>query len=633
MDQTERTTEIPRPQELPEVVIRFAGDSGDGMQLTGDQFTRTTALMGNDLATFPDFPAEIRAPAGTLPGVSAFQLRFSSFDIHTPGHRPDVLVAMNPAALKAHVDELRNGGLLIVNTARFKPADLKKAKYDKDPLTDGSLDAYRLIPVDLEKLTRETLRDSELDQRSKDRCKNMFALGMLYWLYNRRVEPTLRQLDKKFGKRPAIAAANAQVLRAGYHYADICGLFQTSYRVAKAKDLEPGTYRNIMGNQALCLGLVTASKLSGLPIFLGSYPITPASDILHQMSTYKNHGVLTFQAEDEIAAVCAAIGASYAGNIGVTSTSGPGLALKGEAIGLAVMTELPLVVIDVQRSGPSTGMPTKTEQADLLQAIYGRNSESPVAVLAATSPSDAFDAALEAVRVALKFMTPVLLLSDGAIANGSEPWRLPDAAKLPPIEVDFVKPPSNGSSAKFRPYQRDPETLARNWALPGTKGLQHRIGGIEKADITGDISYDPHNHEHMVRTRAGKVARIADFVAEQAVYGDDSGDVLILGWGSTRGSITGAVNRLRAEGKRVSGCFLRWLNPLPRNLGGILQRFGRVLIPEMNCGQLAMLIRSRFLVDAVSFSKVQGQPFYSDEIAAQAEQLLASLQQAGEGKP
>ncbi len=611
------------PQELAEVVIRFAGDSGDGMQLTGDQFTRTTALMGNDLATFPDFPAEIRAPAGTLPGVSAFQLRFSSFDIHTPGHRPDVLVAMNPAALKVHIDQLRPGGMLLVNTARFKPIDLKKAKYDQDPLSDGSLDGFRMVQVDLEKLTRETLKDSELDQRSKNRCKNMFALGMLYWLYNRDMDPTLRQLEKKFGqKKPAIAAANKQAVKAGFHYADICGLFQNSYRVAKAKDLEPGTYRNIMGNQALCLGLVAASKMSGLPIFVGSYPITPASDILHQMSTYKHHGVLTFQAEDEIAAVCAAIGAAYAGNIGVTSTSGPGLALKAEAIGLAVMTELPLVVINVQRSGPSTGMPTKTEQADLLQAMFGRSSESPVAVLAATSPSDAFETAFEAVRVALKFMTPVLLLSDGAIANGSEPWRLPDASKLPAIDVEFVKAPSNGATEKFQPYKRDPETLARNWALPGTKGLQHRIGGIEKADITGDISYDPKNHEHMVRTRAQKVAGIADHVAEQAVHGDDSGDVLILGWGSTRGSITGAVNRLRADGKRVSGCFLRWLNPLPRNLGDILSRFQRVLIPEMNCGQLAMLIRSRFLIDAVSFSKVQGLPFYTDEIANRAKELL-----------
>jgi len=620
MDPTPRSK--PTPEQLAEVVIRFAGDSGDGMQLTGDQFTRTTALMGNDLATFPDFPAEIRAPAGTLPGVSAFQLRFSSFDIHTPGHRPDVLVTMNPAALKVHIGQLRKGGLLIVNTATFKPTDLKRAKYDVNPLSDGSLDGFRLIQVDLEKLTRETLKDSELDQRSKDRCKNMFALGMLYWLYNREVDPTLRQLEKKFGKKPAIAAANTQVLKAGYNYADICGLFQTSYRVAKAKDLEPGTYRNIMGNQALCLGLVAASKLSGLQIFLGSYPITPATDILHQMSTYKHHGVLTFQAEDEIAAVCAAIGASYAGKIAVTSTSGPGLALKGEGIGLAVMTELPLVVIDVQRSGPSTGMPTKTEQADLLQAMFGRNSESPVAVLAASSPSDAFDVALEAVRVALKFMTPVLVLSDGAIANGSEPWRLPDVSKLSPIDVEFLKTPSNGTPEKFEPYRRDPETLARNWALPGTKGLQHRIGGIEKADVTGDISYDPENHEHMVRTRAQKVAGIANFVAEQAVHGNDSGDLLILGWGSTRGAITSAVNRLRTEGKSVSGCFLRWLNPLPRNLGDILQRFKRVLIPEMNNGQLAMVIRSRFLIDAVSFSKVQGLPFYTDEIADRAEELL-----------
>ena len=611
-------------QELDEVIIRFAGDSGDGMQLTGSQFTRTSALMGNDLATFPDFPAEIRAPAGTLPGVSAFQLRFSNFDIHTPGHRPDVLVAMNPAALKVHIDELMDGGLLMLNIAKFRPADLKKAKYDTNPLDDGSLDGHRVVQVDLEKLTRETLKDSPLDQRSKDRCKNMFALGILYWLYNRDIEPTLQALDATFGKKkPDVAEANKRVVKAGYNYADIAGLFQNSYRVKKATDLPAGRYRNIMGNQALCLGLLAASKKAGLPIFLGSYPITPASDILHQMSGYKNHGVITFQAEDEIAAVCAAIGAAYAGKIAVTTTSGPGLALKGEAIGLAVMTELPLVVIDVQRSGPSTGMPTKTEQADLLQTMFGRNGESPVPIVAPSSPSDAFAAAFEAVRIALKYMTPVVLLSDGAIANGSEPWRIPEADELPDISVEFVS--ENGADEPFMPYARNPETLARNWAIPGTPGLHHRIGGLEKQDVTGNISYDPQNHEHMTKVREDKVAGIANDIPDAWTLGENSGDVLVLGWGSTRGPITGAVLRLQKEGKKVTGAVLRHLNPFPKNLEGLMKSFQKVLIPEMNRGQLAMLIRSRFLIDAISFSKVQGLPFYTEELKDRVDAILAEL--------
>jgi 2-oxoglutarate ferredoxin oxidoreductase subunit alpha len=617
---TERPVEKPL-QELEQVVIRFAGDSGDGMQLTGDQFTRTTALMGNDLATFPDFPAEIRAPAGTLPGVSAFQLRFSSFDIHTPGDQPDALVVMNPAALKAHVKDLKPGGLLILNTASWKPVDLKKAKYDKDPREDGSLAPWRVVEVDLEQQTRRTLEGVDLDVRTKDRCKNMFALGILYWLYHRDLEPTLRALDAKFAKKPILAEANKKVLHAGYHFADITGLFQTSYRVAPATFMQPGTYRHIMGNQALCLGLVAAAKKSGLQLVLGSYPITPASDILHQLSTYKAQGVLTFQAEDEIAAIGAAIGASYAGALGVTSTSGPGLALKSEAIGLAVMAELPLVVIDVQRGGPSTGLPTKTEQADLLQALFGRNGESPVAVLCATTPSDAFEAAYEAVRIAVKFMTPVILLSDGYIANGAEPWRLPKAADLPAIPVRFATE-ADRVDGRFLPYRRDPVTLARPWSRPGTPGLVHRIGGLEKQDVTGNVNYEPGNHEHMVKTRAQKVANIADAIPELTTLGPASGDLLVLGWGSTRGAITGAVNRARKSGLKVSAAFLRWLNPFPKNLPSVLRSFAKVLIPELNLGQLALLVRSRYLIDAQSFTKVQGRPFTSEEIEAKVRELL-----------
>jgi 2-oxoglutarate ferredoxin oxidoreductase subunit alpha len=605
------------------VVIRFAGDSGDGMQLTGTLFTRTTALMGNDIATFPDFPAEIRAPAGTLPGVSAYQVRFSSFDIHTPGDSPDVLVAMNPAALKVHIKELKSGGILILNSAKFKELDLKKARYDVDPRRDGSLDGFRVIEIDLAKMVRETLKDSELDQRSKDRCKNMFPLGVLYWLYNRDVDSTLKAIDQKFGpKKPAVAEANKKVLKAGYHYADIAGIFQTSFRVPPATFMKPGRYRNIMGNQALCLGLVAASKKSGLKIFLGSYPITPASDILHQLSAYKHHGVITLQAEDEIAAVGAAIGASYSGALGVCSTSGPGMALKAEAIGLAVMTELPLVVINVQRAGPSTGMPTKTEQADLLQVMFGRNGESPVPVVSADSPSDAFGAAYEAARLAVKYMTPVILLSDGSIANGAEPWLIPDPDQLPEIPVHFAKAKKG---KKFLPYERDPETLARPWALPGTPELMHRIGGLEKQDGTGNVDYDPENHERMVEIRAAKVAGIAKDIPKAEPMGEPTGDVLLLGWGSTRGAITGAVNRLRAKGHEVSACFLRHLNPMPPNLGELLGNFAKVIIPEMNLGQLALLVRARYLVDAESFCKVQGRPFGTEEMEARVLQTLERM--------
>ena len=607
-------------QELDQVVIRFAGDSGDGMQLTGDQFTRTTALMGNDIATFPDFPAEIRAPAGTLPGVSAFQLRFSSFDIHTPGDAPDVLVVMNPAALKVHLKELKKDGILILNTASFSALDLKKAKYENDPRTDGTLSGWRVIEVDLEARTREALAETGLDARSKDRCKNMYALGILYWMFHREMAPTERAIEEKFKKKPDVVAANLMAMKAGYDYAETTEVFQTAYRVPPAH-LPKGTYRNIMGNQALTLGLVAGAQKAGLELFLGSYPITPASDILHQLSSYKHLGVVTFQAEDEIAAVGAAIGASYAGSLGITSTSGPGLALKSEAIGLAVMAELPLVVVDVQRAGPSTGMPTKTQQADLLQAMFGRNGESPVAVLAASTPADAFMVGFEAVRIALQFMTPVIVLSDGYIANGSEPWLLPDVDALPKIDVTFAPPQEPGT--KFEPYKRNPKTLARQWAKPGTKGLTHRIGGLEKQDITGNISYDPANHQHMGDTRAQKVANIADAVEPATTLGQDHGDVLVLGWGSTRGAITSAVLQLQKQGHSVSACFLRWLNPLPANLGELMKRFKKVVLPELNKGQLCMMLRAKYLVDVESISKVDGQPFKSHEIT---ERLGASIQ-------
>ncbi|MGE0145431.1 MAG: 2-oxoacid:acceptor oxidoreductase subunit alpha [Planctomycetota bacterium] len=610
-------------QEVDQIVVRFAGDSGDGMQLTGDQLTRTTALMGNDLATFPDFPAEIRAPAGTLPGVSAFQLRFSNFDIHTPGDAPDVLVAMNPAALKAHIKTLRKDGILIVDTTSFGAVDLKKAKYETNPLEDGSLSGYRIITLELQRLTREALAETSLDTRSKDRCKNMFALGIVSWLFHRDLEPTMGFLQKKFANKPELVDANIRALRAGHLHAEVSGVFQSAYRVAPATFMAKGTYRNIMGNQSLCLGLVAASKKSGLNLVLGSYPITPASDILHQLSGYKHHGVVTFQAEDEIAAVCAAIGASYAGQIGVTSTSGPGLALKSEAIGLAVMTELPLVVINVQRAGPSTGMPTKTEQADLLQAMFGRNGECPVPIVACRTPADAFQAAFDAVRIALTYMTPVIVLSDGYVANGAEPWRVPDAASLPAIEVKFAAASTDGS--KFKPYQRDPKTLARVWARPGTAGLTHRIGGLEKEDVSGNISYDPQNHEHMTRRRAEKVARVADAIAPAEVIGSADPDVLLVCWGGTAGAITAATLRLAKAGHRIGAVCLQWVNPFPKNFGDILRGAKRVVVAELNGGQLAMLVRAQFLVDAKPFTKVQGQPFTSQEIEERALAALAEV--------
>src|SRR5262245_44857699 len=565
------------PKKIPGAVVRFCGDSGDGMQVTGSQFTATAAIVGNDLATFPDFPAEIRAPAGTLYGVSGFQINFSSQDVFTPGDAPDVLVAMNPAALKTNLKDLRTGGLLIVNSGAFNAQNLKKAGYETSPLEDGSLSAYRLMSIDVTKGTLAAVEGSGLSTKEAGRCKNFWTLGLMYWIYGRPLEPTLRWIDDKFKKRPDIAKANALALKAGHAYGETLEISYERYEVPAAP-VEKGEYCNISGNTATAWGLIAATELSGIDIVLGSYPITPASDVLHELSRYKQFGVTTVQAEDEIAAVCAAIGASYAGSLGVTSTSGPGLALKMEAIGLAVSVELPLVILDVQRAGPSTGMPTKTEQADLLQAVYGRNSEAPVCVLAASTPGDCFYMAVEACRIATKFMTPVILLTDGYLANGAEPWRIPKVANLPRFPVKFRTEPDG-----FHPFLRDPTTLARNWAIPGTPGLTHRIGGIEKDFDSGHISYDPKNHGKMCRTRAAKITGIADDVpARKIAVGTDSGKLLVLGWGSTYGAIHEAVRRCRARRLDVSHAHLSYLNPMPRNLGELLSPFGRVLIPELN---------------------------------------------------
>lgn len=608
---------LPSVERLDDVVIRFAGDSGDGMQLTGSQFTNTSALVGNDLATFPDFPAEIRAPAGTLPGVSAFQVRIADYDIHTPGDQPDVLVAMNPAALAVNLRDLRPNGILILNADEFEERNLKKAGYRANPLEDGSLAGYRVFKVPLATLTRRTLADSGLDAKTIERCKNFFALGMSYWLFSRPLEPTLRYLEKRFARRPELAKANIDVMKAGWNYCETTEAFQVRYEIEPAR-LEPGTYRNVTGNTALALGLLAAARKSGLALFQGAYPITPASDLLHELAQLRAYGVTTFQAEDEIAAICAAIGASFGGALAVTSTSGPGMALKTEAIGLAVMVELPLVIVDIQRGGPSTGLPTKTEQADLFQALFGRNSEAPVPVLAASSPADCFYRAFEACQLAIRSMTPVILLSDGYLANGSEPWRLPSAADLPEIPVEFWS-----RKEGFAPYLRDPRTLARPWAIPGTPGLEHRIGGLEKQDGTGNVSYDPVNHEHMVRTRAEKIARISKELPPLEVHGDpDGGPLLVLGWGSTAGAITGAVNLARREGLPVSRAHLHHLNPFPANLGDVLERFERVLVPEMNLGQLAFLLQGRFLKPIVSYTKVQGKPFFRIEILNRIRELL-----------
>ena len=603
--------------DLDRVTIRFAGDSGDGMQLTGTQFTRTSAVYGNDISTLPDFPAEIRAPAGSLPGVSGFQLSFSSSDIHTPGDQPDVLVAMNPAALKTNVGDLPPGGALIVNEDAFTAANLAKAGYSANPLSDGSLKAFTVFEIPISRLNAGALAGLEMTSKQIDQTRNFFALGLMFWLYERSMEPTLRWIEDKFSKRPVIVEANRRALKAGYAFGETTEIFHTHYRVAPAK-LAPGRYRNITGNEAAALGFVAASRLADRPLFYGSYPITPASDILHQLSTYKQFGVRTFQAEDEIAAIGAAIGASYGGSMGMTATSGPGIALKSEAMGLAVMVELPLVIVDVQRAGPSTGMPTKTEQADLLQVLFGRNSDSPMPVVAPATPGDCFDVAIEAWRIALKYMTPVVYLSDAFLASGSEPWRLPDVADLPDIRVA-----SATDRTTFHAYDRDPVTLARPWAVPGTPGLEHRIGGLEKADITGNVSYDPDNHERMQALRAAKVAGIANDIPEVTTFGVDRGDLLIVGWGSTYGAIRSAVDRLLAEGQSVAQLHLRHLNPFPRNLGEVLGRYRHVLVPEVNLGQLLLLLRARYLVDAIGYDRVRGKPFRISEIHERAEQILA----------
>lgn len=607
-------------ESLESVVIRFAGDSGDGMQLTGSQFTHTTALMGNDLATFPDFPAEIRAPAGTTYGVSGFQIHFASHDIMTPGDEPDVLVAMNPAALKTNLRDLKRGGLLIVNTGAFVSANLKKAGYDKNPLDDGSLSAYRVISLDINSLTVAAVEKYGLGTKDALRSKNMWTLGLVLWLFGRDYQPTVEWLRNKFAKKPDIAEANIAALKAGNAYGETAELPSGigPYEVPKAK-LEPGLYRNITGNEALAWGLVAASQLSGLKLVLGSYPITPASSVLHSLSQLKKFGVTTFQAEDEIAAVCAAIGASWGGALGVTTTSGPGVALKTEAMGLAIMLELPLVVIDIQRGGPSTGLPTKTEQSDLLQAVYGRNGDAPLAVLAAATPGDCFYMAIEAARLATKYMTPVMLLTDGYLANGAEPWKIPTVAELPKIDVSFASERTPG----WHPYLRDPNTLARAWAIPGTPGLQHRIGGIEKGYDSGNISYDPDNHHKMTKTRAAKIAGIANDVPEQQVeVGDETGDLLVVGWGSTYGAITQAVRRAREAGHSVSQVHIRNLCPFPRKLDQLLRGFKRVIVPEMNNGMLSKMLRSEYLVDAIGINKIAGQPFKVSEIeAAIAEHL------------
>ncbi len=594
-------------ERLENAVVRFCGDSGDGMQVTGSQFTNTAALFGNDLATFPDFPAEIRAPQGTLPGVSGFQVNFSSSEVHTPGDAVDVLIAMNPAALKTNLGDLKTGGILIVNSDSFTEVDFKKAKITSNPLEDGTLSGYRVFSVDLLKLTKAAVKDCGLDAKSADRSKNFFALGMCYWLFNRSMEGSLRWIDSKF--KGQIAEANKLTLKAGYAYCDATEAYQSAaYEVAPAK-LKPGTYRNLSGNNAMAMGLVAASERCGLPLFLGSYPITPASDILHELSMYKTFGVVSFQAEDEIAAVASAIGAAYGGHLATTTTSGPGMALKMEAIGLAIAVELPLVVIDIQRGGPSTGLPTKTEQADLFQAIFGRNSEAPLPVLAPSTPGDCFWIAIEAARIAIKYMTPVIILSDGYLANGAEPWRVPTVDELPSFPATFRTDPEG-----FKPFMRDSATLARPWAVPGTAGLEHRIGGIEKQDGSGNINYEPANHDKMVRLRAAKVAGVAQDIPDVVPAGDAEGDVVIVGWGSTYGSITAALGPLRAKGHKVGHVHLRHLNPLPKNLGDVLKRYKKVLVPEINLGQLAFILRGLFLVDAISYSKVEGKPFKQSEI-------------------
>ena len=608
-------------QVLERVIIKFAGDSGDGMQLTGTQFTNTAALLGNDLSTFPDFPAEIRAPQGTIPGVSGYQLHFGSVNIFTPGDSCDVLVVMNAAALKANLRNIRKGGTIIANTDGFDPKNLRLANYADgvNPLQDGSLENYRVITMDVTKMTRAALTESGLGVKEIDRAKNMFVLGFLYWMYNRDMSHTDKFLREKFSKKPEILEANLKVLKAGFNFGDTSETIGVRYKVLPAP-MPPGTYRNIMGNQATAIGLIAAAQKSGLDLFLGSYPITPASDILHELSRHKNFGVVTYQAEDEIAAMCAVIGAAFGGKLAVTTSSGPGIALKGEAMGLGIMLELPMVIINVQRGGPSTGLPTKTEQSDLFQAMYGRNGEAPLPVIAAKSPADCFEAAYEACRIAVEFMTPVVFLSDGYIANGSEPWRFPQSADLQPFQGNFITETNNED--KYLPYKRD-EKLSRPWAIPGIKGLEHRIGGLEKQHETGNISYDPENHEFMVHMRAAKVAKVADHVPLQTIdNGADKGKLLVLGWGSTYGAIKAAVKDARAKGYDVSHAHLRHLNPFPKNLGEILYNFDQVLVPEMNMGQLNSIIRDKFMIPSIGLNKVKGLPFSTSEIVEKIESLL-----------
>ena len=615
-----------KEQVLKEVVIKFAGDSGDGMQLTGSQFTNNTALLGIDLATFPDFPAEIRAPIGTLPGVSGYQLRFSSDRIFTPGDMCDVLVAMNAAALKVNLKGLKPGGVIIANIEGFDARNLRLSNYPEgvNPLEDNSLDTYELIKIDVTKMTREALKDFTMGMKEKDRAKNMFVLGYLYWMYNREMDNTIQFIKDKFGKKPEIFESNVRALQAGYNYGDTTETFTTRYRVEKAK-MEPGSYRSIMGNQALSYGLIAASQKSGLQLFLGSYPITPASDILHELAKYKNFGIKTFQAEDEIAAITSSIGAAYGGSLGVTTTSGPGMALKAEAMGLAVMLEIPLIIINVQRGGPSTGLPTKTEQSDLMQAYYGRNGECPMPVISASTPSDCFSAIYEAVRISVQHMTPVIFLSDGYIANGAEPWKFPAAADLAEIKVAFAS--QNIASdldvnGKFQPYKRD-EKLVRPWAIPGTKGLEHRVGGLEKQDVTGNISYDSDNHQLMVKTRQKKVDLIASFIPEQKLdSGEEKGKVLVLGWGSTYGAIKSACKELQDEGLSVSHAHLRYIRPFPKNLGDILKNFDHVLVPEINNGQLVRIIRDVYFVDAKPYNKIMGIPITKGELIEEIKKML-----------
>ncbi|RFS23880.1 2-oxoacid:acceptor oxidoreductase subunit alpha [Chitinophaga silvatica] len=610
-------------QQLEDVVIKFAGDSGDGMQLTGTQFSNNTALVGNDLSTFPDFPAEIRAPIGTLPGVSGFQLHFSSNRIFTPGDACDVLVAMNAAALKANLKGLKKGGIILANTDGFDAKNLRLANYPDgiNPLEDGSLASYQVHTMDVTKMTREALKDTTLGMKEKDRAKNMFVLGFLYWLYDRNMESTENFLRDKFSKKPEILDSNLKVLHAGYNFAETVEAFSTRFRVEKAR-MEPGTYRSITGNTALSYGLVAASQKANLPLFLGTYPITPASDILHELSKLKNFGIRTFQAEDEIAGITSAIGASYGGHMGITTTSGPGVALKGEAMGLAVMLEIPLLIIDIQRGGPSTGLPTKTEQSDLLQAYYGRNGECPMPVISASTPADCFDAIFEAFKISVQHMTPVIFLSDGYIANGAEPWRFPQSADLPEIKVKFKKELAEGEE-QFLPYHRD-ENLVRPWAVPGTPGLEHRIGGLEKQNITGNVSYDPENHQLMVKIRQEKVDKIADHIPLQKIeLGPEKGKILVLGWGSTYGAIKSAVLELIAEGHEVAHAHLRHLRPFPKNLGEILHSYDQVLIPEINNGQLIKIIRDQYLIDAKGYNKIMGVPITKGELVTKIKEMLA----------